>query len=116
MNNTPLMLLGNDDEEQTPSNNWFKIIPPRDVRSRWARQLKQARRPARSLALPAIATTASLHFTGTIHSGDRIMAFGLTSLIVGYDAVIAVCRTWRQTTSTAASDQRTETVPARRAA
>ncbi|WP_331739954.1 hypothetical protein OG613_44910 (plasmid) [Streptomyces sp. NBC_00015] len=58
---------------------------------------KTIRRPAGSLALPAIATTATLHFTHTLHHSDSPMALALTTLTVGYDAVIALCRTWQKT-------------------
>ncbi|MFI8191630.1 hypothetical protein ACIF8T_22895 [Streptomyces sp. NPDC085946] len=118
MNDTSLTLISNDGNngEQPPGSNWFRILPPKEVRSRWARKLKSLRRPTGSLALPAIATTAGLHFTGTIGSGDSLMAFGLTSLVVGYDSVVAVTRTRRETAGHSADGRKTTTASARRAA
>lgn len=65
----------------------------------WYHRAKTIRRPAGSLALPAIATTATLYFTHTLHYNDSLMALALTTLTVTYDAVITVCRTWQKTTA-----------------
>lgn len=64
-----------------------------------ALRLVDQRRPAGTLALPAIATTGTLHFTHALHDSDTVMALGLTTLTVVYDAVIAICRTWHKTSS-----------------
>lgn len=89
-----------DTEEQQTTTGWrFSVIPPKDVWARWFRQIKAFRRPAGSLALPAIATTGTLHFTHVLHDSDTVMALGLTTLTVVYDAVIAICRTWHKTSS-----------------
>ncbi|MFG3091095.1 hypothetical protein ACGGAI_26075 [Streptomyces antibioticus] len=81
-------------DEPAPTTGWrFSVVPPKDVWTTWFRTAKAVRRPAGSLALPAIATTATLHFTHTLHQDDTLMTLGLTALTVGYDAVIAVCRT-----------------------
>ncbi|MFH8284033.1 hypothetical protein [Streptomyces antibioticus] len=94
-------------DEPAPATGWrFSVVPPKDVWTTWYRTAKTVRRPAGSLALPAIATTATLHFTHTLHRGDSLMALGLTALTVGYDAVIAVCRTRRKT-----ADQQHPAVP-----
>ncbi|MFD6491609.1 hypothetical protein ACFV99_08255 [Streptomyces sp. NPDC059944] len=77
----------------------FSVVPPKDIRTEMYRKLKAVRRPSGTLALPAIATTAGLHFTHVLHHGDDFMALGLTALVVGYDAVIAVCRTWVKVTA-----------------
>ncbi|MEU4653732.1 hypothetical protein AB0G32_07280 [Streptomyces sp. NPDC023723] len=90
----------------------FSVIPPKAVRARWYRRATGLRRPAGTLALPAIATTAALYFTRTLHDSDTAMAFGLTTLTVAYDAVIALCRTWRET----AQHRHHHTGPKRRAA
>ncbi|MDN0198474.1 hypothetical protein [Streptomyces sp. S.PNR 29] len=85
-------------EDVTSTSGWrFSVIPPKQVWARWYRTARAIRRPAGSLALPAIATTATLHFTHVLQHSDSLMAFGLTTLTVGYDAVIAVCRTWQTT-------------------
>ncbi|MGF0174536.1 hypothetical protein ACQF36_29765 [Streptomyces sp. Marseille-Q5077] len=111
MNDVPLTLVDSgENADPSSSSNWFKVIPPKHVRERWARKIKALHRPIGSLALPAIATTATLHFTNTIEAGDSLMAFGLTSLIVGYDTTIAVCRTKRVNPADApASKNRTTT-------
>ncbi|KFF99130.1 hypothetical protein IQ62_20835 [Streptomyces scabiei] len=62
--------------------------------------VKKARRPAGTLAIPAIATTGSLYYTGLTPHSDAPMTLGLTALVVFYDAVIAVCRTWRSVSPT----------------
>ncbi|MGV9420001.1 hypothetical protein ACWDO6_21180 [Streptomyces sp. NPDC003674] len=98
------------------SNHWFKIIPPKDVRDRWLAKLKNTRRPSGSLALPAITTTSSLYFSHTLPHSDTTMALGLTTLIVGYDAVITVCRTWIKISSSNSTTERTHNHPARRTA
>ncbi|MFG2276042.1 hypothetical protein ACGFNY_40560 [Streptomyces chartreusis] len=119
MNDVPLTLVDSgENSDPTSTSNWFKVIPPKHVRERWARKIKALRRPTGSLALPAIATTATLHFTNTIDAGDSLMAFGLTSLIVGYDTTIAVCRTKRvHSADTTASENRATTdAPTRRTA
>ncbi|MEU8851939.1 hypothetical protein AB0C70_38235 [Streptomyces sp. NPDC048564] len=86
------------DEPTTISSGWrFSVIPPKDVRARWYKKIKTFRRPAGTLALPAIAATGTLHFTHTLHDSDTVMALGLTTLIVFYDGVIAICRTWQKT-------------------
>ncbi|MFD9322771.1 hypothetical protein ACFWDQ_34850 [Streptomyces sp. NPDC060053] len=85
-------------DNPAPTAGWrFSIIPPKDVWTTWYHSAKTIRRPAGSLALPAMATTAVLHFTHTLHHSDSPMALALTTLTVGYDAVIAVCRTWQKT-------------------
>ncbi|RSO05761.1 hypothetical protein DMH26_07630 [Streptomyces sp. WAC 05379] len=119
MNDVPLALVGSDGSgDPSSTSNWFKVIPPKHVRERWARKIKGLRRPIGSLALPAIATTAVLHFSNTIEAGDSLMAFGLTSLVVGYDTAIAVCRTTRASPAdtTAGEDRDTTDTPARRTA
>ncbi|MEU1536300.1 hypothetical protein [Streptomyces fagopyri] len=82
----------------------WQAFPPKEVRVRWMNNLKAIRRPSGSLALPAIATTAGLEFTHTLHHGDTVTDLGLTALVVGYDDVIAVCRTWIKISSPAAAD------------
>ncbi|WAU82467.1 hypothetical protein O1Q96_23615 [Streptomyces sp. Qhu-G9] len=52
------------------------------------------RKAVGTLALPAIATTSSLYFTHVLPHSDAPIALGLTGLVVLYDSVIAVCRTW----------------------
>lgn len=87
-------------DEAAPATGWrFSIIPPKDVWTTWYHRAKTIRRPAGSLALPAIATTATLYFTHTLHYNDSLMALALTTLTVTYDAVITVCRTWQKTTA-----------------
>ncbi|MEV5910616.1 hypothetical protein ACWEGX_10210 [Streptomyces chartreusis] len=119
MNDVPLALVGSDESgDPSSTSNWFKVIPPKHVRERWARKIKGLRRPIGSLALPAIATTAGLHFSNTLEAGDSLMAFGLTSLVVGYDTTIAVCRTKRVNLvgTTAGEDRATTDTPVRRTA
>jgi hypothetical protein len=72
---------------------------PLVLRVHWYRLAKNLRRPTGSLALPAIATTGALHFTHVLHHDDTLMALALTSLTVGYDAVITICHTWQKTTA-----------------
>ncbi|MEG3632102.1 hypothetical protein [Streptomyces poriticola] len=116
MNDVPLTLVASSDSsDPSASSNWFKVIPPKPVRERWARKIKALRRPTGSLALPAIATTAILHFTNTIEASDSVMAFGLTSLIVAYDATIAVCRTKRSDTTTGENRTTTDALTRRKA-
>lgn len=101
MDNRLTLIPGTSDgDEPTPaSSGWrFSVIPPKDVRARWYRKVKTFRRPAGTLALPALAATGTLHFTHTLHDSDTVMALGLTTLIVFYDGVIAICRTWHKTT------------------
>ncbi|MER5201274.1 hypothetical protein ACWD3J_48220 [Streptomyces sp. NPDC002755] len=87
-------------DEPAPTSGWrFSIIPPKDMWTTWYHSAKTIRRPAGSLALPAIATTATLHFTHTLHHSDSLMALALTTLTVGYDAVITLSRTWQKTTA-----------------
>ncbi|MEU5242676.1 hypothetical protein AB0G81_00860 [Streptomyces asoensis] len=87
-------------DEPAPTSGWrFSIFPPKHVWTTWYHSAKTIRRPAGSLALPAIATTATLHFTHTLPHSDSRMALALTTLTVGYDAVITVCRTWHKTTA-----------------
>ncbi|MEH0544557.1 hypothetical protein QA802_16120 [Streptomyces sp. B21-105] len=84
--------------DEPAASGWrFSVIPPKQMWSTWYQRAKTIRRPAGSLALPAIATTATLHFTHTMHHGDSLMALALTTLTVSYDGVIAVCRTWQKT-------------------
>ena len=93
--NDRLTLLGADaegDDDQSTTGWRFSVIPPKTVWARWYRTAKTLRRPAGTLALPAIATTAALHFSHVLHDSDTIMTLGLTTLTVAYDAVIAVCR------------------------
>jgi len=84
-------------QPQTSPGWRFSVIPPKDVWAQWYTSLKAARRPAGTLAIPAIATAATLHFTHVIQDSDTLMTLGLTALTVGYDAVIAICRTWHKT-------------------
>ncbi|CAL9673921.1 hypothetical protein SUDANB176_07619 (plasmid) [Streptomyces sp. enrichment culture] len=94
--------------EQQTSTGWrFSVIPPKDVRANWYRAIKTIRRPPGTLALPAIATTATLHFTHVLHDSDTVMALGLTTLTVAYDAVIALCRTWHKTSNLSQQPQAT---------
>lgn len=60
-------------------------------------------------------TTATLHFTHVLHDSDTVMALGLTTLTVGYDAVIAICRTWHKTSPASQLPTRQES-PGRRTA
>lgn len=100
MNNLTLIPDTPQDDPPQTSPGWrFSVIPPKDIWARWYTSIKTIRRPAGTLALPAIATTATLHFTHVLHDSDTVMALGLTALTVGYDAVIALCRTWHKTTS-----------------
>ncbi|MDQ0757679.1 hypothetical protein [Streptomyces canus] len=51
---------------------------------------------------PAIATTGALRPASCVlHQSDILMALALTTLTVGYDAVITICRTWQKTTAPA---------------
>ncbi|MFF4787883.1 hypothetical protein ACFY3E_42030 [Streptomyces griseorubiginosus] len=112
--NDHLALISGQDGDSPPHAGWhFSIIPPKDVWVRWYRHAKTLRRPAGSLALPAIATTGTLHFTHVLHHSDTLMALALTTLTVGYDAVITICRTWQKT---AAPAQHNTTSRARQAA
>ncbi|WP_326723234.1 MULTISPECIES: hypothetical protein [unclassified Streptomyces] len=99
--NDPLTLINGTEANTTEQGTkWrFSVIPPKDVRTEVYRKLKAVRRPSGTLALPAIAATGSLHFTHVLHDSDSLMALGLTALLVGYDAVIAVCRTWIKTSN-----------------
>lgn len=98
MNNLSLIPDTSQGDQPQTSPGWrFSVIPPKEVWSRWYIKIKAARRPVGTLAIPAIATTATLHFTHVIQDSDSLMAFGLTALTVGYDAVIAVCRTRHKT-------------------
>ncbi|MDX3310792.1 hypothetical protein P1S61_17295 [Streptomyces sp. ME08-AFT2] len=84
--------------DEPASNGWrFSVIPPKQVWTTWYHRAKTIRRPAGSLALPATATTATLHFTHAMHDSDSLMALALTTLVVSYDAVVTVCRTWQKT-------------------
>ncbi len=100
-------------EQQTGTGWRFSVIPPKNVRANWYRAIKTIRRPPGTLALPAIATTATLHFTHVLHDSDTVMALGLTTLTVAYDAVIALCRTWYKTSNLS---QQTQGTTAQRAA
>jgi hypothetical protein len=98
VNNLTLMPDTSQGDQPQTSPGWrFSVIPPKAVWARWYTNIKTARRPAGTLAVPAIATTATLHFTHVIQDSDSLMALGLTALAVGYDAVIAICRTWHKT-------------------
>lgn len=81
--------------EQNPK--WFRVIPPKHVRAEIYRKIKAVRRPPGSLALSSVSATATLHFTHTVHGTDSLMAFGLTTLVVGYDAIHTLSRTWLKT-------------------
>lgn len=63
--------------------------PTRLVRDHLAGAEATTRRPAGTLALAAIAATGTLHFTHVLHHSDPLVAIGLTTLTVAYDAVIA---------------------------
>lgn len=116
MNNLTLIPDASPGDAPQISPGWrFSVIPPKDVRARWYSSIRAIRRPAGTLAVPAIATTGVLHFTGVLRDGDTVMALGLTALTVGYDAVIAICRTWQKTTLAPACRQ-PRNAPARRAA
>lgn len=98
MNNLTLIPDTSQGDQRQASPGWrFSVIPPKDVWARWYTNIKTARRPAGTLAIPAIATTATLHFAHVIQDSDTLMMLGLTTLTVGYDAVIAICRTWHKT-------------------
>ncbi|MFM9593147.1 hypothetical protein ACKI1J_33780 [Streptomyces scabiei] len=75
----------------------WSLFPPPQVRSRWRARIAAVRRPVGSLALPAVAVTATTYFADLLPREDSAMAFGLTTLVVVYDTVIAVCRTWEKT-------------------
>ncbi|MFD3566008.1 hypothetical protein [Streptomyces sp. NPDC058667] len=92
------------------------VIPPKDVWSRWYIKIKAARRPVGTLAIPTIATTATLHFTHVFQDGDSLMALGLTALAVVYDAVITICRTWHKTAFTESNAARQDSPRYRTAA
>lgn len=92
--NSPALLDGSGRKTQDLA---WSPIPPKPVRRRFYGKARSVRRPAGTLALPAIATTSVLYFTEAIARGDSPMALGLTGLVVVYDAVIAVCRTWQKT-------------------
>ncbi|MGW1627139.1 hypothetical protein [Streptomyces sp. NPDC002172] len=110
--NDHLTLITGDDDDDPPATGWrFSIMPPKEVWARWYRYAKNLRRPTGSLALPAIATTGTLHFTHTLHHSDTAVALVLTTLTVSYDAVITICRTWQKT-----SAHHQHNAPARRAA
>jgi hypothetical protein len=79
-------------------------IPPKPVRKAAYQRLKKARRPVGTLAVPAIATTGSLYYTGVIAHSDGAMTLGLTALVVFYDSVIAVCRSWHRSSATATTE------------
>ncbi|MGC4986604.1 hypothetical protein ACLQ18_39435 [Streptomyces sp. DT193] len=94
-----LLGAGTDQEQPHPSPSWrFSVIPPKPVRQQIYGKIKNGHRPAGSLALTAITTTGTLYFTHVLPHSDTVMAFGLTTLVVAYDSVIAVCRTWLKTT------------------
>ena len=77
------------------AHDWSPI-PPAQVRSRWRARIVAMRRPAGSLALPAVAATATTYFADLLPREDTAMALGLTALVVVYDSVVAVCRTWEK--------------------
>jgi hypothetical protein len=111
--NDPLALVTDQDSDSPSHTGWhFSIIPPKDVWASWYRHAKTLRRPTGSLALPAITTTGTLHFTHVLHHSDTAIALGLTTLTVGYDAVVTTCRTWQKITTPAQDNA----IPARRAA
>lgn len=89
-------LSGAPSPSETVAARWSPI-PPRAVRQAVYQWVKEARRPAGTLAVPAMATVGSLYYSGVIPHGDAPMALGLTALTVFYDAVIVVCRTWQST-------------------
>ncbi|MFJ1964044.1 hypothetical protein [Streptomyces massasporeus] len=88
-------------------------IPPKAVRKAAYQRLKKARRPVGTLAVPAIATAGSLYYTGVIPHTDGPMTLGLTALIVFYDSVIAISRSWHTSSTTATTD--TSRAPVERA-
>ncbi|MEU3794734.1 hypothetical protein AB0F07_33920 [Streptomyces fructofermentans] len=96
-----------------PAPSW-SFVPPRAVRRRFYGRIANLRRPPGTLALPAVAATATLYFTDVLPHADAPMALGLTGLVVLYDSVIAVCRTWHATGATAAAS-RPRTATAKRA-
>ncbi|MGW0801241.1 hypothetical protein [Streptomyces sp. NPDC002692] len=109
MTNDPLTLIARaaattGDGDGAKADKWLQILPPKEVRVRWKNNLQAFQRPLGTLAVPAIATTAGLEFTHHLHHGDTVMALGLTALAVGYDAVIAVCRTWIKISRPEAAD------------
>ncbi|MEU1516232.1 hypothetical protein ABZ490_29535 [Streptomyces sp. NPDC005811] len=107
MNDRPLLAAVND-PASTPdaaAAPW-SLIPPKLVRQAFYQRVKEARRPAGTLALPAITATGTLYYTGAIQHADTPMALGLTALVVLYDSVIAVCRTWRTTDNAATAQGR----------
>ncbi|MFE4824784.1 hypothetical protein ACFRFU_52350 [Streptomyces sp. NPDC056704] len=104
-----------DSESETGQSPAWTLIPPKAVRQQLYKKIKGVRRPAGTLALPAIGTTATAYFTHTLPHSDTVMALGLTSLVVFYDSVTAVCRTWHKTSTTALQCGET-TVASKRAA
>ncbi|MFI8892533.1 hypothetical protein [Streptomyces paradoxus] len=88
-----------------PAGPRWSPIPPKAVRKAAYQWVKGARRPAGTLAVPAIATAGSLYFTGVVPQADGPMTLGLTALVVFYDSVIAVCRTWSGSRTAATAEE-----------
>ncbi|MER5405685.1 hypothetical protein [Streptomyces sp. NPDC002769] len=91
----------------------WSLIPPRAVRQLLYKRLKNVRRPAGTLALPAITTTSTLYFTHVMPHSDAPVALGLTGLVVLYDSVVTVCRTWHKTRATTSTEQKLTPTSAR---
>ncbi|UUU25531.1 hypothetical protein [Streptomyces sp. DSM 40750] len=90
-----LAAVGADVAPPQQAHDWSPF-PPAQVRSRWRARIAAVRRPVGSFALPAVAVTATTYFADLLPREDSAMAFGLTALVVVYDTVIAVCRTWEK--------------------
>ncbi|MFE9684037.1 hypothetical protein ACFYXC_29395 [Streptomyces sp. NPDC002701] len=106
------LTLIDPDSNTGPTPAW-SLIPPRAVRRRLYRTIRTIRRPAGTLALPAVATTGTLYFTHVLPHGDAPFALGLTALVVLYDSVVTVCRTWQRTSTAAAPGENRTTDSAR---
>ncbi|MFF2101173.1 hypothetical protein [Streptomyces sp. NPDC058202] len=97
MNDHLTLLDGLNPQPAEQNTKWFRVTPPKHVRAEIYRKIKAVRRPPGSLALPSIAATAALHFSHTVHGTDSLMAFGLTTLTVAYDAVHTLSHTHLKT-------------------
>lgn len=97
LNGTPLAAVPPADGvpgDENPGQAW-SFIPPKEVRRRYLARIRAVRRPAGSLALPTIAGTTWAWSAGSLPHGDTTTALCLAGLVVFYDTVRAVCRTWQ---------------------
>ncbi|MEU0037865.1 hypothetical protein [Streptomyces sp. NPDC006333] len=107
-----LTLIEPHSTDTGPGPAW-SLIPPRAVRQLLYKRLKNVRRPGGTLALPAITTTSTLYFTHVMPHSDAPVALGLTALVVLYDSVVTVCRTWYRTRATTSAERKVTPTSAR---